>query len=331
MPENEYHMYTFEDLSDRINQIIRDLDIPEAPAQLYDPIRYILSLGGKRIRPVLTLMSANLFQDGIENALNPAISIELFHNFTLIHDDIMDDASLRRNHPTVHTGWNTNIGILSGDALSIYAYRYLLGAPKDNLFRLLQIFNETALRVCEGQQLDMNFETIPEITEEQYLQMIELKTAILFAGSMKIGAIIAGASEEQISHVYECGKYLGLAFQIQDDYLDTYGDTQIFGKNIGGDILSNKKTFLLVYTLGHLPEQRKKEMLKAMNNAVSDEQEQISIIKKYYDSVEIPEITKKRIFAFFKKGINELKLTGVKPNRRKIMEEMVTTLILRTK
>ncbi len=331
MPENEYHMYTFEELSDHVNQTIRDLDIPETPNELYDPIRYILSLGGKRIRPVLTLMSANLFQNDIENALNPAISIELFHNFTLIHDDIMDHASLRRNHQTIHTRWNANIGILSGDALSIYAYRYLLGASKDNLFRFLHIFNETALKVCEGQQLDINFEKIPEITEEQYLQMIELKTAILLAGSMKIGAIAAGASEEQISHAYKCGRYLGLAFQIQDDYLDTYGDTQTFGKSIGGDILGNKKTFLLVYTLDHLPEQKKKEMLKAMNNPASDKQKQIMIIKQFYDYVKIPAITKNRIFEFFEKGINELKLTGVKPARRKNIEEMAINLISRTK
>ena len=324
-------MYTFNELSERVNKIIQDLDIPDTPAELYEPIRYILNLGGKRIRPVLTLMTANLFKDDIEEALAPAISIELFHNFTLIHDDIMDQASLRRNHSTVHTRWNVNVGILSGDALSIYAYRYLLKAPRDKLFHLLQIFNETALKVCEGQQLDMNYENIREIPVEDYLKMIELKTAILLAGAMKIGGIIAGATEEQINHLYACGKYLGLAFQIQDDYLDTYGDTKIFGKTIGGDILSNKKTFLLVYTLAHLPEKEKKNMLTALDHRVSDDQHQISIIRNFYDAVNIPDITKNIISDFFSKGMEELKSTGIKPDKRKMLEDLATNLISRTK
>ena len=324
-------MYTFNELSERINKIIQDLDIPDTPVELYEPIRYILNLGGKRIRPVLTLMTANLFKDDIEEALAPAISIELFHNFTLIHDDIMDQAALRRNHSTVHTRWNVNIGILSGDALSIYAYRYLLKAPRDKLFHLLQIFNETALKVCEGQQLDMNYESIDEISVEDYLRMIELKTAILLAGAMKIGGIIAGATREQIDHLYACGRYLGLAFQIQDDYLDTYGDTKIFGKTIGGDILSYKKTFLLVYTLAHLPEKEKKIMLTALNHRMSDDQHQISFIRNFYDTVNIPDITKNIISDYFVKGMEELKNTGVAPDKRKMLEDLATNLISRTK
>ncbi len=324
-------MYTFNELSERVNKIIQELDIPEAPAELYEPIRYILNLGGKRIRPVLTLMTANLFKDNIEDALAPAISIELFHNFTLIHDDIMDQASLRRNHSTVHTRWNVNIGILSGDALSIYAYRYLLKAPRDRLYRLLEIFNDTALKVCEGQQLDMNYENIPEITVDDYLTMIELKTAILLAGAMKIGGIISGASEKQINHLYESGKYLGLAFQIQDDFLDSYGDTETFGKTIGGDILSNKKTFLLVYTLGHLPEGRKKEMMKILDAPITNNREYISTIKSFYDSVNIQKITKNMIADYFRKGMDELAKTKVSTERRKGLEELITSLISRTK
>ncbi|HHJ11359.1 MAG TPA: polyprenyl synthetase family protein [Bacteroidetes bacterium] len=324
-------MYTFNELSERVNKIIRELDIPETPVELYEPIRYILNLGGKRIRPVLTLMTTNLFRDNIEDALAPAISIELFHNFTLIHDDIMDHAVLRRNHSTVHTQWNVNIGILSGDALSIYAYRYLLKAPHDRLYQLLKIFNDTALKVCEGQQLDMNYENIPEITIDDYLTMIELKTAVLLAGAMKIGGIIAGATEEQTNHLYECGRYLGLAFQIQDDFLDTYGDTETFGKTIGGDILSNKKTFLPVYTLGHLPEARKKEMLEILNAPITNDREYISTIKNFYDSVNIPEITKNIITDYFRKGMNELAKTEVSIERRKLLEELITNLISRTK
>ncbi len=323
-------MYTFSELSDRVNKIIRELDIPDAPAELYEPIRYILSLGGKRIRPVLTLMSYNLFSDDIEEALAPAISIELFHNFTLIHDDIMDQSALRRNHSTVHTRWNVNVGILSGDALSIYAYRYLLKAPRDKLYRLLKVFNETALKVCEGQQLDMNYESIPEITVEDYLKMIELKTAVLLAGAMKIGGIIAGATEKQILHLYESGRYLGLAFQIQDDFLDSYGNTQTFGKTIGRDILSNKKTFLLVYTLGHLSGDTKKEMLKIIEAPVSDDQKYIDTIKDFYDSVNIQEAARETMTGYFEKGMDELAKTGVSPERRKILEDLAHTLISRT-
>ncbi|MCD6202296.1 MAG: polyprenyl synthetase family protein [Bacteroidales bacterium] len=314
-----------------MNKIIQELDIPETPVELYEPIRYILNLGGKRIRPVLTLMTANLFKDNIEDALAPAISIELFHNFTLIHDDIMDKAALRRNHSTVHTRWNVNIGILSGDALSIYAYRYLLKAPRDRLYRLLEIFNDTALKVCEGQQLDMNYENILEITVEDYLTMIEMKTAVLLAGAMKIGGIIAGATEKQINHLYKSGRYLGLAFQIQDDFLDSYGDTETFGKTIGGDILCNKKTFLLVYTLGHLPEDRKKEMVEILNSPLSDDREYISTIKNFYDSVNIQEITKNIIADYFRKGMNELAKTEVSSERRLWLEELITNLISRTK
>jgi len=324
-------MYTFNELSERVNKIIQELDIPETPVELYEPIRYILNLGGKRIRPVLTLMTANLFKDNIEDALAPAISIELFHNFTLIHDDIMDKAALRRNHSTVHTRWNVNIGILSGDALSIYAYRYLLKAPRDRLYRLLEIFNDTALKVCEGQQLDMNYENILEITVEDYLTMIEMKTAVLLAGAMKIGGIIAGATEKQINHLYKSGRYLGLAFQIQDDFLDSYGDTETFGKTIGGDILCNKKTFLLVYTLGHLPEDRKKEMVEILNSPLSDDREYISTIKNFYDSVNIQEITKNIIADYFRKGMNELAKTEVSSERRLWLEELITNLISRTK
>lgn len=324
-------MYTFDELSERINGIIRDLDIPGNPVELYEPIRYILSLGGKRIRPVLTLMSANLFKDDVEDALPPAVSIELFHNFTLIHDDIMDHASVRRNYPTVHTKWNTNIGILSGDALNIYAYGHLLKSRKDKLFRLLEIFNETALEVCEGQQLDMNYETTREITMEEYLRMIRLKTAVLLAGAMKIGALVTDATEEQIQHAYNCGMNLGMAFQIQDDYLDTYGDANLFGKTIGGDILSNKKTFLLVHAMEVLPTDLKKSLFNEMDEPAPDKEKKISAIRDLFDKAGIPEFSREKMNAYYKEGMKELKLTGVPPERRVIIEELAEKLVSRTK
>ena len=324
-------MYTFDELSERINRIIRDLQIPGSPVELYEPIRYILSMGGKRVRPVLALMSANLFKDDIEDALPPAVSIELFHNFTLIHDDIMDHAAVRRNFPTVHTKWNTNIGILSGDALNIYAYGHLLTSRKDKLFRLLEIFNETALEVCEGQQLDMNYETEREITMEEYLRMIRLKTAVLLAGAMKIGALVADATEEQIQHAYNCGMNLGMAFQIQDDYLDTYGDANLFGKTIGGDILSNKKTFLLVHAMQTLPSASKEKLFSEMDEPDPDKKHKISAIRDLFDQAKSPEVSRKVMEDYYSEGMKELKLTGVPPERRAIIEELAEKLVSRTK
>jgi geranylgeranyl diphosphate synthase type II len=324
-------MYTLDELSERINGIIRELDIPKSPDELYEPIRYILGLGGKRIRPVLALMSANLFKDDIDDALPPAVSIELFHNFTLIHDDIMDHAPVRRNHPTVHTKWNTNIGILSGDALNIYAYGHLLKSRKDKLFRLLEIFNETALEVCEGQQLDMNYETAREITMEEYLRMIRLKTAVLLAGAMKIGALVADATEEQIEHAYNCGMNLGMAFQIQDDYLDTYGDANLFGKTIGGDILSNKKTFLLVHAMEVLPPELKEQLFAEMDDPEPDKEKKIAAIRELFNKANIPEVAKKKMDIYYEKGMKELKDTGVPADRRVIIEELAEKLVSRTK
>ncbi len=322
-------MYTFDQLSEKINGIIRELKIPEYPVELYEPIRYILGIGGKRVRPVLALMAANLFKDDIEDALPPAVSIELFHNFTLIHDDIMDHASLRRNHPTVHTRWNTNIGILSGDALNIYAYGHLLTSRKDKLFRLLQIFNETALEVCEGQQLDMNYENMREITMEQYLEMIRLKTAVLLAGAMKIGALVADATEEQIRHAYNCGMNLGMAFQIQDDYLDTYGDVNLFGKTIGGDILSNKKTFLLVHAMEHLPPELKEQLFREMDVAEPDEEHKIKAIRELFDRAGSPDEARKKMYQYYVRGMEELQKIGVPPERRVIIEDLAEKLVSR--
>ena len=216
------------------------------PKELYEPIWYTLRSGGKRLRPILVLQGCQLFHDDIERALKPALGIELFHNFTLLHDDIMDKAFMRRNQPTVHTKWDINRAILSGDAMAIQANIFIASCDAKLLPDVLGVFNKTALQVCEGQQYDLNFEIMDEVTVDQYMNMIRLKTAVLLAGSLKIGAIIGGATEKQAGLVYDFGHDMGMAFQLQDDYLDTFGDPETFGKNIGGDILSNKKTFLLI-------------------------------------------------------------------------------------
>jgi geranylgeranyl diphosphate synthase, type II len=215
------------------------------PKNLYDPIRYSLEMGGKRIRPILLLMAYEFYCSDIDKALPVAVAVELFHNFTLLHDDIMDNADLRRNRETVHVKYSDNAAILSGDAMSILSYAYVLKCETPKLKEILDVFTDTALKVCEGQQLDMDFETIDHVSVDDYMEMIGLKTAILLASSLKMGAMIAEAPSEDINSLFEFGYNLGMAFQLQDDYLDTFGDTETFGKNIGGDIVSNKKTFLL--------------------------------------------------------------------------------------
>ena len=239
-------MHHFEKIQKIIQNAITGENFTEEPRALYEPISYSLNTGGKRLRPALLLMAVNLYSSDIESFVLPALGIEIFHNFTLVHDDIMDNASLRRNQPTVHAKWDTNTAILSGDAMFIKAYEYILKYEGRKAHAIYKIFNRSAMRVCEGQQYDMNFETSSNVTEHEYLQMIELKTAELIACSLKMGALIGGADDEEADQLFEFGKNLGMAFQLQDDYLDSFGDEQAFGKNIGGDILADKKTYLLI-------------------------------------------------------------------------------------
>ncbi len=221
----------------------------EEPAQLYDPIKYILSLGGKRLRPTLTLLTADFFGGNIDKAMNAALAVELFHNFSLIHDDIMDDAPLRRGKETVHEKWDVNTGILSGDAMLILAYQ-LFEAYEPSMFQeLAKLFSKTAIEVCEGQQYDVDFEVRDDVTIPEYIRMIDYKTAVLVGAAMKMGAIVAKASENCQEGIYDFGRNLGIAFQLQDDYLDAFGDPNTFGKQVGGDIIANKKTFLYLTTL----------------------------------------------------------------------------------
>mgnify|MGYP005818332847 CR=1 FL=1 len=228
-----------------VNYLEATIHVKE-PASLYDPIHYILDLGGKRLRPLLTLMTADAFDGDYKHAMNAALSIEIFHNFSLIHDDIMDDAPLRRGKPTVHEKWDVNTGILSGDAMLIMAYQLFEFYDPKTFQDLAKLFSKTALEVCEGQQYDMDFETRDDVSIPEYLKMIECKTAVLVGAAMKMGAIVAGASKEDQDHVYEFGRLLGIAFQLQDDYLDAFGDPETFGKQVGGDIIENKKTYLFL-------------------------------------------------------------------------------------
>lgn len=269
---------------EEIEREIRNLSLPTYPAHLYDPIRYFLALGGKRLRPILALLHANTMAGDYQFLVLPSLSIELFHNFTLVHDDIMDKAPLRRGQPTVHEKWNGNIGLLSGDALFVIAYRMLEHLPAEKLPRIMMKFNTTALEVCEGQQLDMDFETLKlnEVSLEMYLEMIRLKTAVLLGFSAYMGACACNASEEVANRFYNAAVQMGISFQIQDDILDTYGDTAMVGKRKGGDILMGKKTILSILTANELSAQSKDEFLTILHKPTRSEEE-IEKVIYFYD------------------------------------------------
>src|ERR1700744_2113013 len=248
------------DRQEIINEEIQKLQFPSHPADLYEPIKYILSLGGKRMRPALLLMACDLFGGDINKAISSALAIEVFHNFTLMHDDIMDNAPLRRGKVTVHERWNPNVGILSGDVMLIEGYKLMMQVDEHLLRPILNIFNETAVGVCEGQQIDMEFETRHDVGIEEYINMIRLKTAVVLGGALKIGAIIGGASTEDAALLHTFGEQLGIAFQLQDDILDVYGNPEKFGKQVGGDIISNKKTYLLIKALERADKKQREEL-----------------------------------------------------------------------
>jgi len=292
-------MVTIEECQDILDKKLASLNLPDKPENLYDPVRYMIELGGKRIRPSLVLMGCNVFADRIEDAINPAVAIEMFHNFTLMHDDIMDRSDLRRNKPTVHKKWNENIGILSGDAMMIKAYEFLTQCPAERVTDVVRIFNTTALEVCEGQQYDMDFEAIPAIEIREYLRMIELKTAVLLAASLKIGALIAGAPGEDADHLYAFGRNFGIAFQLQDDLLDVYGAPEQFGKQTGNDIVANKKTFLLLTALKLARGETFQELKQWMDRKDFNRGEKIRAITDILNKLKIREITEGEITSYY--------------------------------
>ena len=252
--------YSASQLLEKINTYLQEMPYSRPPKGLYDPIEYELSLGGKRIRPVLMLMAYNLYKEDVETILPQAAGLETYHNHTLLHDDVMDKADMRRNKPTVHRVWSENAAILSGDAMLILAYRLMAECPEVKLKEVLDIFTRTTMEICEGQQWDMEFETRLDVTVDEYIEMIRLKTSVLLAAALKIGACLAGASKEDADLLYDFGVSMGLAFQLQDDWLDVYGDPKVFGKNIGGDILCNKKTYMLITALAQADEEHKVEL-----------------------------------------------------------------------
>lgn len=292
-------------------------DFNDKPVELYEPISYILSLGGKRLRPALTLAACELFGGDANDALIPAMGIEIFHNFTLIHDDIMDKAPLRRGKKTVHEKWNSDVAILSGDAMLVKAYQYIVTVRPEILPQVVKVFNQTALEVCEGQQYDMNFETQEDVSEDDYIEMIRLKTSVLLGCALEIGALVAGASVTQSDLIYRFGESIGIAFQIQDDILDAFGDPEKFGKAVGGDILNNKNTILRLYAQHNA----NKEQHVALEAIYESDNEKVEAIKKVFVETGALEYAKKRMDAYYDEAIQFLKEAKGQPE---IEQELAT-------
>lgn len=305
-----------------IEKAILEFPKGKSPKGLYEPIDYILSLGGKRIRPALCLAGTALFnEEAVKQCIPAALGVEVFHNFTLLHDDIMDNSPLRRNSPTVHEKWSDNTAILSGDAMLIQAYQLLAQSPATSLNKVLAVFNQTAIEVCEGQQYDMDFETRTDVTESEYLEMIRLKTAVLLGASLKIGAIIGGSSKQQAMDIYDFGVNLGICFQLQDDWLDVFGNQEAFGKPIGGDILNNKKTFLLIHALNHLQADDLKELIDWTKRKEFNEKEKIAAVKSLYEKAKSSSNTKELMDTYYQKTMTSLqKIDG----NDSVKEELVS-------
>lgn len=329
-----FRMRTFSDYTQIIEKALNEIDLPKHPAELYEPVKYILELGGKRIRPVLTLMSADLFSPAPDNATHTkhaALAVEIFHNFTLLHDDIMDKADIRRGKQTVHKVWGENTAILSGDTAMILAYNQLSRLPRDLFIPVFEVFNKTALEVCEGQQLDMNFETRNDVKLHEYLEMIRLKTSVLIAASMKIGAICAGADILEQEAMYEIGQNLGLAFQLQDDYLDTYADEKKFGKSIGGDILNNKKTYLLISALNSGNKKLVNELNGWIEKKEFNKQEKIAAVKSIFSETEVNNDIQLAAIGYINTAIEILNQLKPDSELKKPIEETIFNLMYRDK
>jgi geranylgeranyl diphosphate synthase type II len=315
-----------------IAEYIQNTEYPKQPADLYDPIKYILSLSGKRIRPLLVLMGAKLFgKENLQEVVPASIAIEYFHNFSLIHDDIMDRAPLRRGKATVHQKWNDNVAILSGDALLVKAYQELGKSPSAHIPDLLNVFNKVALEVCEGQQYDMDFEKKSNVSEDDYLNMIRLKTSVLLGGALQMGAILANADQQQQQLIYDFGVNLGIAFQLQDDYLDVYGNPETFGKQVGGDILCNKKTILRIKTEQLLDEESKEEFQKLIDLDTIEDADKVSRMKNLYAKFEVDKYAEDIKSRYMELAYNKLDSIAVSEAQKAELRMLADTLMHRTR
>ena len=322
-------MFTASELLDMVRAHIAELQFTRTPKGLYDPVTYVLSLGGKRIRPVLMLMAYNLFREDVKSILQPATGIEVYHNYTLLHDDLMDRADKRRGKPTVHKVWNDNVAILSGDAMLVLAYQFMAQCPSDKLKEVLDLFSLTALEICEGQQMDMEFEQRNDVSEAEYIEMIRLKTSVLLAASLKIGAVLGGASKGDADYLYDFGVNLGLAFQLKDDLLDVYGDSARFGKNIGGDILCNKKTYLVIKAFEHADKEQASQLDDWFNRKTFDPQQKIEAVTRLYNQIGVRDLCEAKIVEYSRRASESLRLLDVPVENKRELEKLMEELMYR--
>ena len=329
--KNELQMLTISSYRDNFITYLQENTAVREPKSLYEPMHYILQLGGKRLRPVLTLLTAEIFDTDHTKALDAALAIEIFHNFSLVHDDIMDDAPLRRGQQTVHEKWNLNTGILSGDAMLIIAYQFFENYEPKVFQELAKLFSKTALEVCEGQQYDVDFEERDDVTETEYLKMIEYKTAVLVGAAMKMGAIVANAQDHEANYVYEFGRLLGIAFQLQDDYLDAFGNPETFGKQVGGDIIENKKTFLYLKAIENASTEDKTRLIDLFQSKSAMNQDlKVEFVKQMFVKTGADKLTKKAIQDYTNQAFEALNSLTISDKKKKILFEFGNSLMSRT-
>ena len=319
------------ELKNQINEAIQALSYGDDPEETYVPIRYIMDLGGKRMRPMLALLGTYLFNDHYLKSMRPAVGVEVFHNFTLMHDDIMDNAPLRRGKPTVHEKWNSSVAILSGDVMLVYAYQLMLEVEDDKLRQVIQAFNQCATLVCEGQQLDMNYETTPVITEAAYIEMIRRKTAVLLGFALELGGIIAGTYARNLELLKGFGENIGLGFQLKDDLLDVYGDAHKFGKQVGGDIIANKKTFLLIKALENARGTEKETLEYWLSLEEFDKFEKVQAVTAVYNSLGIKALTEEKMNEYFQKGFQQLEAIQADSSKIDVLRSFTEQIINREK
>lgn len=317
------------DYTSQINRYIDAIKLVKDPKELYLPVEYCLGNGGKRVRPLMALLAADLFDGNMEQVIGPAVGMEIFHNFTLMHDDIMDEAPLRRGKPSVYKKWNSNTAILSGDVMFAMAIQHIARSPEKHLKTILDLFNTTVIEVCEGQQYDMNFETLDKVTEDEYINMIRLKTAVLPAACLKAGAIISGASTSESDLLYRFGENVGIAFQIMDDWLDIFGDEETFGKKTGGDIVANKKTWLYIKAFELANEGQLRDLRNAFTNRIYNPEEKISIVKNVYLQLNLNELALNKMEQFNKKAFSYLERVNRPDDKKKELKILAENLIHR--
>lgn len=322
-------LLTSQELLSEINTYISELSFLREPQNLYNPITYELALGGKRLRPVLMLLAYQMYGKSAKHIYSQAAGIEMYHNYTLLHDDLMDNADMRRGKETVHKKWNENTAILSGDAMLVLAYNLISDCDKKYLPKVLKTFSQTALEICEGQQWDMDFESRNDVSVDEYIEMIRLKTSVLLAASLQIGAIMAEAPQEDTELLYRFGEQMGLAFQLQDDYLDVYGDPKVFGKKIGGDILCNKKTYMLITALNRSNEQQRKELSYWLNSPNPNPEEKISAVTAIYNEVGVPALCEQLIAEYFDKALQALRQVRLPEENKEALKHFALNLLKR--